>query len=141
MKKDKLLDELIELIEKEPEEVSLEQMAQEHFIRLFEEPEHSRTVIMNFQRKYGVHSIDIVNEEYRVLNCVSISEDDLAEWQWAIEQFTKAGGSVFDLPFSDSDEWITATGPRTSSYTEVSNEKGRRSLQSALFPSLVFVSA
>lgn len=103
----KLLDNLIGLIEGEPDDVSLEKMAQEGFIKLHKEPEHSRSVLMKFQRKYCVHSVDILNEGYRLASRVSVSDHDFSEWLWAIEQFIKAGGILFDLPFSDEDVWIT----------------------------------
>ncbi len=117
MENQRLLDELIELAAREPEDKTLEDMAKEGFIELCEEPEHSRSVLMGFQREYYVHSVDILNEGYRLASCVGVSDHDLSEWLWAIEQFIKAGGVLFDLPLLDVDEWITThstiigTGP------------------------------
>ena len=125
-----LLEDLLRLVEEEPEELSLDEMAKRGMIVLIEEPDHSRNVILTFQAKYGVHSFDVTSENYRALQW--ITEHDLAEWRFAIEQFKKAGGMLEYLPIVRNC-WFYAEGARTSPENE-----GRGSLR---LPSAIAVSA
>lgn len=90
------LAELLGLIEEEPEERTLEALAAEGVIRLFEEPQHSKKVLLLFQSKYGVHSLEVAAGNPRVTQLAS--EQDLTDWQWAIGQFVAAGGILELLP-------------------------------------------
>lgn len=73
------LSVLLKQIATEPEDVSLEQMAREGFIRLYYEPEHSLSVIETIKQKYG------------------ISDEDLEELRWAFKMVERSKGGEVPL--------------------------------------------
>jgi len=135
MEQDKFLEELMRLIAEEPEDVSLEEMACEGFIRLFYEPEHSQKVIIEFERKYGIRSADICNES--ILVHYLVPDEDLAEWKWAIEQFIRAGGNIWELSAPEQeDDWITELYEKTSYHGKRRNDiEGETTTSPLLFSS------
>lgn len=124
MKKCNLFEELLEILEEEPQDVSLEEMAKEGTIRIFREPEHSREVILRFQTKYAIHSLEVIGEDCPALQWVT--ETDLSKWRFAIDQFTKAGGVLKDLPLDEYEDWFRGYEAGTGSISPVT-KKGRGS--------------
>lgn len=69
----------------------------EHFL-VVEEPEYSKKKLLEYQRKYGVSTLEL----FEYLNNfgvtpVKISERELALWEHYFEIFRIAGGNLSEL--------------------------------------------
>jgi hypothetical protein len=87
-----------------------------------------REVILRFQTKYAIHSLEVIGEDCPALQWVT--ETDLSKWRFAIDQFTKAGGVLKDLPLMN-----TKTGSVATKWDRVyqsRNQEGRGSFASPL---------
>ena len=68
------------------------------------EPEHSKNVLLNFQKKYGYDSVKLYTlykQEQNLDNYLNIDKEDFHSWIHHFIIFTQNGGDVSDL----GDDW------------------------------------
>ncbi len=78
----------------------MEKITLEDFIKVVQQPEHSKQKLIAYQEKYGISTVEFVLW-YKEGITLPITDRDCKDWQFQLEMFLATEGDMLELTQTD----------------------------------------